>query len=479
MLVNFAHDSILIYDKNGVPLFGSPNMIGHNLYPNWVGNNCKNLEELENNLGIKSPHFFDEQIDKNLFDNASMALNMFNINYMFDNTNNNLKINSVDYFYKNKTNFIYPISYFHPYYIENRFDTIDLPENLVKSLSEGIGVVGFFQPTEGSFGETNKSYIWMCELSKKYNLKKEQLLIVTSNLRAKERYKELIKDGVVEDKITIYTYDYFANSIWFNNNGCFKLNKDSNQQMWDNFNNSITNNKIEKKLKHFLCLNRITRPHRMIIFAELMSNPKLIGKSYVSLGKSSHNPSTKEDFYNITNGFLGDDYKHGKDRLLGFYKNYDSTEHFVFDENDLENNKAEVLNLDAQNKSFVNIVTETLIDNNTIFFSEKIYKPIYCAQPFILIGNSSSLRKLREKGYKTFNKWWDESYDDELNFTRKFEKIMDVIDEISTWSLEKCFEVTQEMEETLRHNFNVMMSSDETNNFYKFLTTEKTKRKLI
>lgn len=473
MLVNFAHDSILIYDKNGKPIFGSPNLIEYDFYPDWVGSNCKNLEELENNWGVKFPHYLDEQIDRTLFGKASMDVNMYNLIYMFDNTHNNLKIDSVDNLYKNKKNFIYPITYFHPYYIEYKFETIDLPENLIKSLSEGIGKIGFFQPTEGSFGETNKSYIWMCELSKKYNLKKEQLLIVTSNLRADERYRELIKDGIVEDRITIYTYDYFANSIWFNSNGSFKFDKNSSQRMWENFNKCLSNNKIEKKLKHFLCLNRVTRPHRMIIFAELMSNPKLIGKSYVSLGKSSYNPSTKEDFYNITKEFLEDDYKNGKDKLLEFYENYDSTEHFVFDEDDLENNKAGTLNLEAQNKSFINIVTETLIDNNTIFFSEKIYKPIYCAQPFILIGNSSSLRKLREKGYKTFDKWWDESYDEELNVTRKFEKIINILEEISTWSLEKCFEITQEMEPILKHNFNVMMSSNETFNFYKFISTEK------
>lgn len=315
MLVDFAHDSILIYDKNGKPIYGSPNMIGHNLYPDWVGNNRQNLKEYENDWGVKFPHYFDTEIDRFLFGKVAMDINMFNLVYMFDNTYENLKMNSVDYYYENKLDFIYSISYFHPYYIENRHETIDLPENLVKSLSEGIGRIGFFQPTEGSFGETNKSYIWMCELSKKYNLKKKQLLIVTSNLKANERYQELIRDGMVEDRITIYPYDYFGNSIWFNTAGCFKFNENSSKQMWYNFNLCLNKNKTEKKLKHFLCLNRITRPHRMIIFAELMTNPKLIGKSYVSLGKSSYSPGTKEDFFNITRAFLSNDYKNGKDRL--------------------------------------------------------------------------------------------------------------------------------------------------------------------
>jgi hypothetical protein len=217
----------------------------------------------------------------------------------------------------------------------------------------------------------------------------------------------------------------------------------------------------------------------MIIFAELMTNSNLINKSYVSLAASSMGNKSEKDFYNLTKGFIDDNYNRSKQRLLDYYENYNSLEHHVFDESDLENNKADNLNLSAQNNTFLNIVTETLTNKNVIFFSEKIYKPIYCAQPFVLIGNPLSLKKLREKGYKTFGQWWDESYDDELDFTKRFEKIMDVLEEISTWSLEKCFEVTQEMESTLRHNFNIMMSNDETLNFYKFLSTEKPPKKLI
>lgn len=473
MLVNFAHDSILVYDKHGEPVFGSANIVHHDIYPEWIEDSYKNLSVIEDKWNIKFPITFDDVIERDLFGDISRIFNTFNIIYTFDNYHKNLRINSVDYFYERKINFIYPIFYYHPYFIEYRYDTLDLPDNLIKSLSEGIGKIGFFQPTEGTFGERFKSYEFMCNLSKRYNLKKEQLLIVTSNLKANETYESLVKNTTIEDRLTIYPYDFFANSIWFNKNGCFKFDLHTSKQLNETFYGSLEKNKTEKKEKHFLCLNRITRPHRMIIFGELMTNPKLINKSYLSLGKSSHLPSQKNDFYNITKMFLADDYKRSKQRLLDFYENYNSEEHYVFDEGDLENNKAGVLNLDAQNKTFVNIVTETLTDSNVIFFSEKIYKPINCAQPFILIGNPYSLKKLKEKGYMTFDKWWDESYDEEENFTRRFEKIMDVIEEISSWDMDKCFQVTNEMESVLIHNFNTLMSNNETINFYKFISTEK------
>jgi len=61
----------------------------------------------------------------------------------------------------------------------------------------------------------------------------------------------------------------------------------------------------------------------------------------------------------------------------------------------------------------------------------------------------------------TFDKWWDESYDDEFDFAIRLEKIVDVLKEISSWDMDKCYQVTQEMEEVFVNNFNVMVSDVE------------------
>jgi len=36
-----------------------------------------------------------------------------------------------------------------------------------------------------------------------------------------------------------------------------------------------------------------------------------------------------------------------------------------------------------------------------------------------------------------------------------------VLEEIASWDLEKCYQITQEMEEVLINNFNVMVSNKE------------------
>jgi hypothetical protein len=187
-------------------------------------------------------------------------------------------------------------------------------------------------------------------------------------------------------------------------------------------------------------------------------------------------PTTNEkkfpiDFYRIVFSSLNDDYKFSKKKLLNFLRNFDSTIGIKYDTEELYSfNLTRSINREAQRKTFVNIVNETLYEDNTIYITEKTVKPISCAQPFIILGNKGSLKKLKEMGYMTFDRWWDESYDDGENIDCRIEKVVQVIREISTWDSDKCFEVTQEMEETLIHNFNLLMSNNEINELFNFLT---------
>ena len=75
-------------------------------------------------------------------------------------------------------------------------------------------------------------------------------------------------------------------------------------------------------------------------------------------------------------------------------------------------------------------------------------------QPFILIGNPNSPKELQEMGYKTFNKWWDESYDEEIELVTRISKVEKILKELSKLSVDELHKITQEMEETLVHNFN-------------------------
>ena len=72
--------------------------------------------------------------------------------------------------------------------------------------------------------------------------------------------------------------------------------------------------------------------------------------------------------------------------------------------------------------SYFSIVNETLfykdtyrykniIDiqpTNSVFLSEKIYKPLCMKHPFVVVGVDGTLQALRQFGYQTFDKWIDE-----------------------------------------------------------------------
>jgi hypothetical protein len=84
--------------------------------------------------------------------------------------------------------------------------------------------------------------------------------------------------------------------------------------------------------------------------------------------------------------------------------------------------------------SLISVVTETNFEETDIFNTEKIFKPMVHRHPFILVGPYKSLEKLRGLGYKTFSDFWDESYDDIEDPSKRLLKIVELCKSISEWS---------------------------------------------
>jgi len=109
-------------------------------------------------------------------------------------------------------------------------------------------------------------------------------------------------------------------------------------------------------------------------------------------------------------------------------------------------------------QSLVALVTETFFETNIISITEKSYKPIYYKQPFITVGAPYSLEYLRKKGYKTFSKWWDESYDTIENHDDRVIKIAEVCNTIKNWSTEQKQSFIEESNEVLNHNLTTLLN---------------------
>ena len=473
MKINVGYNNILVYDGCDNPIIYEPNNSKFEIFWNYDGSvfTNKTIELIETKHKIKFPYKFKNTDSEEL----RHDINIFHSHsFPFYNFENNFEINNglVSDFIERGENFIYPIMLLDSHIF--KLPTIDLPINVVKSLKEGKAKLVFTYNYEGHFGQVNQEFRWLSDLSSKYGLNKNNNIIITGNMIANDIKENLIQNNYIFDNFTIIPFSWFGYNLFFHTifNG-EKMKPDTKKSFNETFEKFLKNNRTVKKEFHFLSFNRIPKTHRLCIFKELMTNDEFINKFIVSLGSVKMYNNNEVSFYKMILNEIENTYKYDKQKLLDFYTTYNQNEHYVYDCSDFENNKADTLNSDAQSKTFVNIVNESLTHNKTVFFSEKIYKPIYSCQPFILVSSPYSLKKLKEMGYRTFDKWWDESYDLETNFTKRLGMIVDLMFEISSWSLDKCFQVTNEMEEILIHNFNVMMNDDDIINLFKYLTWEK------
>ena len=102
--------------------------------------------------------------------------------------------------------------------------------------------------------------------------------------------------------------------------------------------------------------------------------------------------------------------------------------------------------------SAISVVTETHYHTSMIFITEKTFHPICFGQPFILVGSPGMLRSLRNDGYRTWDRWWDESYDDIQDHDQRLEKIVDVISSVRSWPNEKLQQFVTDSYEICMHN---------------------------
>jgi hypothetical protein len=89
-------------------------------------------------------------------------------------------------------------------------------------------------------------------------------------------------------------------------------------------------------------------------------------------------------------------------------------------------------------ESWFSLVTETEYDEDSLFLTEKIYKPIYGLHPFIVWGSPGILKQLKQDGYETFPELFDESYDDVYDHKKRLSMVLDEVSKFNNKSnLEK------------------------------------------
>jgi len=114
------------------------------------------------------------------------------------------------------------------------------------------------------------------------------------------------------------------------------------------------------------------------------------------------------------------------------------------------------MNLNDYESTFIFVVNETLHEENVLFHSEKIWKPIVTGHPFIILGNKGHLQWLKKQGFKTFDKWIDESYDMMDSMVDRCNAVTKELIRFSKMSVEELKVIRKEMFDTCNYNKQVM-----------------------
>lgn len=280
------------------------------------------------------------------------------------------------------------------------------------------------------------------------NIREDQIYYFTGALDGEEILKEFCRT-TGKKLINIYG----ANSWEYNTKKSSQINKLTD----------IVYN-IKTKQKTFLCFNRVLRWHRLLLTA-LLTERDLIKDSFYSFFKVSHHTSL--------------DPQKNVDYMLHSLKEILSAETFNVLAKIAPTLNSEIrLNIDPYtNKNFLtqddityfdesyfSLVTETFFfkktqykvpDEQTIFFTEKIFKPIAMMHPFIIASRPHSLKWLRKMKYKTFHPYIDESYDDIENDEERLFAIIKEVERLNNFTNDQWIEWQHNIKSIVEHNHQI------------------------
>lgn len=112
---------------------------------------------------------------------------------------------------------------------------------------------------------------------------------------------------------------------------------------------------------------------------------------------------------------------------------------------------------DFVKKSGVTIVSESVFNHPYPYFTEKTVSALITQRPFVIIGPQGSLNTLRQKGFKTFDDIFDESYDKIKDPSARLEAVFELVEQIHRRPLDQIKENVLQCRDKLNHNRKLMI----------------------
>ena len=129
---------------------------------------------------------------------------------------------------------------------------------------------------------------------------------------------------------------------------------------------------------------------------------------------------------------------------------------------------SDLIDPEIYNQTQYSAMIETTIHNDFAMFSEKEAKPIIAKRPFVIFGSMRHLEAFRSLGFKTFDKFWDESYDTAGDVDR-VKIIAQIVEDICKKTLPELQALNEDMLPILEHNQMLLKSDPQWENLMKDL----------
>lgn len=275
------------------------------------------------------------------------------------------------------------------------------------------------------------------------NLDHKNCYFVTAGLQANQIYDQYCQEYGITEKINIIVLNSWERHI--------QLSTKRNDLHYK------FNYFIGAKQKTFLCFNRILRAHRIALLG-LLYERNLVDGAYYSFfqdlrwdGRGSH---WSEWIQHELSTSL-------RDRVTYSLKQQEHKFPLLLNNGDGSNTNS-VLHSDIElyRNSYFSLITETFFfkilnnywDESSVFFSEKVFKPIACRHPFIIVSRPRSLEYLRKMGYKTFHPFINESYDSIDDDEVRLNAIVDEVQRLSNQSSDQWINWLMNVAMIVEHN---------------------------
>ncbi len=300
----------------------------------------------------------------------------------------------------------------------------------LNDVRDGKSMILFDQCLEGY----HVPWLWKYfhEDCERFDINPKAIIHVTGNSLCAKQYAQWADENNIVDRMTAIPYVHFEADMY-------------NQSVRTNLDISVDKHleyKKTNKIYNFNCLQKRLRNHRIWFYIRLFEE-SLLENSLVSMNpfntgnvfmENQHMPKDRADRANAILPLL----VHGKSNV-------------EFDDGFYIRRQHDQVCLD----SWFTVISEASFadTDQQLFLSEKVFKPIICFHPFIILGNKGSLKELRSMGYKTFDGFIDESYDDLSTFDR-YEAILKEIKRIN--AIEDKLSWFESMRPILEHNYETL-----------------------